>query len=151
MSRISRSCSPSTPDDDGVRSRRDGVDLVALALERPDERDADALVVLGEQDQRHGPDGTRDARMDRDHAPDRVNPRPRVGQGPANSISDLPNLCLVPPARSPAPGTLDSNASTLDRTEPHLMHRDSAPFEPLHLVRDIGTRAVIASASPVSA
>ena len=30
------------------------VDLVALALERPDERDADALIVLGDQDQGHG-------------------------------------------------------------------------------------------------
>ena len=28
---------------------------------------------------------------------------------------DLPNLCLVPPTRSPAPGTLDSTASTHDR------------------------------------
>ena len=40
---------------DGVRSRRHGLDLVPLALERADERHADALVVLSEQDQRHGP------------------------------------------------------------------------------------------------
>ena len=41
------------PQRGGLQAVGDGVDLVALALERADERQADPLVVLGDQHARH--------------------------------------------------------------------------------------------------